>query len=82
MAKRDTLDRTVHEVTGQSMETAFLTPSFGFNLFRLRPIVPKSTTMTDICKSVLPVAPLQALALVLMIVFPGRITRLPCTLLR
>jgi tripartite ATP-independent transporter DctM subunit len=65
-----------------NMEMAFLTPPFGFNLFYLRSVVPKGVTMADIYKSVAPFVLLQALALILMIVFPGLITWLPYTLLR
>ena len=65
-----------------NMEMAFLTPPFGFNLFYLRSVVPKGITMGDIYKSVAPFVALQALALVLMIIFPGLITWLPYTLLR
>ncbi|MFO7856647.1 MAG: TRAP transporter large permease subunit [Paracoccaceae bacterium] len=65
-----------------NMEMAFLTPPFGFNLFYLRSVVPKGVTMGDIYKSVAPFVALQALALVLMVIFPGLITWLPYTLLR
>jgi tripartite ATP-independent transporter DctM subunit len=65
-----------------NMEMAFLTPPFGFNLFYLRSVVPKGVTMADIYKSVAPFVALQALALILMIMFPDLITWLPYTLLR
>jgi tripartite ATP-independent transporter DctM subunit len=65
-----------------NMEMAFLTPPFGFNLFYLRSVAPKNVTMADIYKSVLPFVLLQALALILMIIFPGLITWLPYTILR
>ena len=65
-----------------NMEMAFLTPPFGFNLFYLRSVAPKGVSMGDIYKSVGPFVVLQALALVLMIVFPELITWLPYTLMR
>jgi tripartite ATP-independent transporter DctM subunit len=65
-----------------NMEMAFLTPPFGFNLFYLRSVTPPSVTMADIYRSVGPFVALQALALVLMIIFPGLITWLPYTLMR
>lgn len=65
-----------------NMEMAFLTPPFGFNLFYLRSVVPKSVTMGDIYKSVAPFIALQAIALVLMIIFPELITWLPYAVLR
>lgn len=60
-----------------NMEMAFLTPPFGFNLFYLRGVVPKGITMGDIYRSVLPFIMLQALALVLMMLFPDIIMFLP-----
>jgi len=65
-----------------NMEMAFLTPPFGFNLFYLRSVVPKSVTMGDIYKSVAPFVLLQLLALILMIIFPELITWLPYTVLK
>ena len=47
---------------------------FGFNLFSRRCIVPKGVTMGDIYRSVAPFVVLQAIALVLMMVFPDLVT--------
>ncbi len=47
---------------------------FGFNLFSLRSMVPKGVTMGDIYRSVAPFVVLQAIALVLMMVFPDLVT--------
>ena len=65
-----------------NMEMAFLTPPFGFNLFYLRSVAPPGVTMLDIYKSITPFVLLQALALVLMMIFPELITWLPDQLLR
>jgi tripartite ATP-independent transporter DctM subunit len=65
-----------------NMEMAFLTPPFGFNLFYLRSVAPANVTMADIYRSVGPFVALQALALILMMIFPGLITWLPYTLMR
>lgn len=65
-----------------NMEMAFLTPPFGFNLFYLRSVVPPDVSMADIYKSVAPFVALQALALILMMIFPDLITWLPYTLMR
>jgi TRAP-type mannitol/chloroaromatic compound transport system permease large subunit len=61
---------------------AFLTPPFGFNLFYLRSVAPADVTMADIYRSVGPFVAVQALALALMMIFPGLITWLPYTLMR
>ncbi len=60
-----------------NMEMAFLTPPFGFNLFYMRSVVPKDITMGDIYLSVLPFIALQALGLVIMMIFPEIILFLP-----
>jgi tripartite ATP-independent transporter DctM subunit len=60
-----------------NMEMAFLTPPFGFNLFYLRSVAPEGVGMVDIYKSVTPFIMLQALALLLMIIYPELITWLP-----
>jgi TRAP-type mannitol/chloroaromatic compound transport system permease large subunit len=65
-----------------NMEMAFLTPPFGFNLFYLRSVAPPNVTMADIYRSVGPFVAVQALALGLMMIFPGLITWLPYTLMR
>jgi len=65
-----------------NMEMAFLTPPFGFNLFYLRSVAPKGVTMGDIYRSVIPFVAMQAIALILMMMFPKLITFLPDLLLR
>jgi len=64
-----------------NMEMSYLTPPFGFNLFYMKSIVPDSITMIDIYKSVFPFVLLQALCLVLIIVFPQIALWLPSVLI-
>jgi len=65
-----------------NMEMAFLTPPFGFNLFYIRSVAPPGVTMADIYKSVTPFVLLQAMALILMMIFPELITWLPNQIMR
>lgn len=37
-----------------NMEMGFLSPAFGYNLFNIRAVAPKSVSMVDICRSVVP----------------------------
>ncbi|MCP4578802.1 MAG: TRAP transporter large permease subunit [Deltaproteobacteria bacterium] len=60
-----------------SMEMAYITPPFGFNLFYLRSVVPKDVSMMDIYRSVLPFICLQILCLILVAVFPQLVLWLP-----
>ncbi|MFC1860916.1 TRAP transporter large permease subunit [Chloroflexota bacterium] len=53
-----------------NMEMGYLTPPFGFNLFYMKAIVPKSISMGDIYRSITPFVCLQLIGLVLLIVFP------------
>lgn len=53
-----------------NMEMAYLTPPFGFNLFYMKAIVPKGITMGDIIHSIMPFVGLQALCLIICIIFP------------
>ena len=60
-----------------NMEMGFLTPPFGYNLFYMRAVVPEGITMIDIYRSIVPFVFLQAIGLVLCMVFPRIITWLP-----
>ena len=51
-------------------EMAYLTPPYGFNLFYMRAIAPKEITMIDIYMSIVPFVGLQAVGLVLVVIFP------------
>lgn len=60
-----------------NMQTAFLTPPFGFALFYMKGAVPPSVTMMDIYKGITPFVVVQAVALVLCMAFPEVILYLP-----
>jgi len=60
-----------------NMEMAFLTPPFGFNLFYMKAVVPPGITMLDIYKSIIPFVILQAIGLIIIMVFPQLATWLP-----
>lgn len=51
-------------------QMAYITPPFGYNLFIMRGIAPKEITLTDIYKSALPFVVVQAVALVILTLFP------------
>jgi tripartite ATP-independent transporter DctM subunit len=65
-----------------NMEMAYLTPPFGFNLFYMKSIVPKGISMMDIYHSIVPFVGLQAICLILCIIFPEIILWLPNTLFK
>ena len=60
-----------------NMEMAYLTPPFGFNLFYLKSIVPSEITMADIYRSITPFVSIQAICLILIILFPWLALWLP-----
>ena len=64
-----------------NMEMAYLTPPFGFNLFYMKSIVPKDISMADIIRSTIPYVGLQALCLLICIIFPQLALWLPRILL-
>jgi tripartite ATP-independent transporter DctM subunit len=53
-----------------NMEMGYLTPPFGFNLFYMKAIAPPGVTMSDIYRSIVPFVGLQALALLIVVIFP------------
>ena len=53
-----------------NMEMGYLTPPFGFNLFYMKAIVPQGVTMGDIYKAIIPFVLIQALCLLIIIIFP------------
>lgn len=53
-----------------NLQTSFLTPPFGFSLFYLKGVAPKSITTMDIYKGVLPFIAIQVLVLISIILFP------------
>ena len=60
-----------------NLQTSFLTPPFGFALFYLRGVAPKSITTTQIYKGVLPFIVIQLIALAAIAYWPGLATWLP-----
>jgi TRAP-type mannitol/chloroaromatic compound transport system permease large subunit len=60
-----------------NMEMAYLTPPFGFNLFYMKAIVPKNVTMADIMRSIVPFVGIQAVTLIVVVIFPRIATWLP-----
>ena len=60
-----------------NMQMSFLTPPFGYALFYLRGVCPPEITMATIFRSALIFLAIQALAVLLCIVFPSIITWLP-----
>ena len=59
------------------MEIGFLTPPFGYNLFYLKGVAPKSVKLSEIYTSIIPFVLLMLIGLALCIIFPGIITWLP-----
>lgn len=60
-----------------NMEMAYLTPPFGWNLFYMKGVAPEGITMMDVYRAVIPFVLIQALGLVLVIVFPAIATWFP-----
>jgi TRAP-type mannitol/chloroaromatic compound transport system permease large subunit len=60
-----------------NLQTAFLTPPFGFTLFYMKGTVPPSVTMAHIYRGIIPFVILQLLGLILTIVFPELALWLP-----
>jgi len=60
-----------------NMEMGYLTPPFGFNLFILKGVVPPEITMMDIYRSIFPFLVIQAICLIIVMIFPQIATWLP-----
>lgn len=60
-----------------NLQTSFLTPPFGFALFYLRGVAPKSVTTTHIYRGVAPFVLIQVLGLAILWFFPSIVTILP-----
>tara|TARA_R110002126_G_C10447644_1_gene499415 strand:+ start:435 stop:1760 length:1326 start_codon:yes stop_codon:yes gene_type:complete len=61
-------------VLGMNLQTSFLTPPFGFSLFYLRGVAPKSVPTSAIYKGAVPFIAIQLVAMALVIAFPGLVT--------
>jgi tripartite ATP-independent transporter DctM subunit len=53
-----------------NLQTSFLTPPFGFSLFYLKGVAPKSLKTTTIYKGVIPFILMQVFVLLLVVLFP------------
>jgi len=60
-----------------NLQSAFLTPPFGFALFYMKGTVPPSVTMGHIYRGIVPFVMLQVLAVILCMAFPDIIFFLP-----
>jgi TRAP-type mannitol/chloroaromatic compound transport system permease large subunit len=53
-----------------NLEMGYITPPFGVNLFYMKSIVPRSITMMDIYRSILPFLGLELLGMIIVILIP------------
>jgi len=60
-----------------NMQSAFLTPPFGFALFYMKGTVPREVTMMHIYRGIIPFVLIQLLALALCVAFPEVVLYLP-----
>ncbi|MBY6200550.1 TRAP transporter large permease subunit [Maritalea mobilis] len=60
-----------------NLQTSFLTPPFGWALFFLKGVAPPGVSTLDIYKGAIPFIGLQAIALLLVFLFPGLALWLP-----
>jgi TRAP-type mannitol/chloroaromatic compound transport system permease large subunit len=60
-----------------NMQTAFLTPPFGFALFYMKGAVPRTVTMLHIYRGIIPFVLLQLIALLICIWWPETVLYLP-----
>lgn len=63
-----------------NMTMGYITPPFGFNLFILKGVAPKEITMGDLYKSIWPFCTLQAVSLLIVIIWPDVALWLPSTM--
>jgi tripartite ATP-independent transporter DctM subunit len=64
-------------LVAMNLQTSFLTPPFGWSLFYLRGVAPPQVTTGDIYRGVMPYIGIQALGLLLVMLFPQIATWLP-----
>jgi TRAP-type mannitol/chloroaromatic compound transport system permease large subunit len=69
-------------MVGLNLQTSFLTPPFGYTLFYIRGLAPRSIRTTEIWAGAVPFVGLQVIGLVIVWVFPALATWLPGVLLR
>ncbi|MBT6031976.1 MAG: TRAP transporter large permease subunit [Kordiimonadaceae bacterium] len=63
-----------------NLQTSFLTPPFGFALFYMKGVAPKSVMMQDIYKGVVPYIIIQLIGLIFVMIFPAIAFWLPSLL--
>ena len=64
-------------IIGANLQTSFLTPPFGFALFYLRGVAPKSISTQEIYEGAIPFVLLQITVLILIILSPSLVNWLP-----
>jgi tripartite ATP-independent transporter DctM subunit len=62
-------------MVAMNLQTSFLTPPFGFALFYLRGVAPPELKTREIYRGAVPFVVIQLIALLLVILFPGLVTR-------
>ncbi|MCU0816427.1 MAG: TRAP transporter large permease subunit [Cypionkella sp.] len=67
---------------GLLLQTSFLTPPFGFSLFYLRGVAPRTITTPMIYRGVIPFIVIQVFALAMLWIFPELATWLPDQIFR
>jgi TRAP-type mannitol/chloroaromatic compound transport system permease large subunit len=67
---------------GVLLQTSFLTPPFGFSLFYLRGVAPRTITTPQIYRGALPFIGLQMVAIAILWFFPDLATWLPNEIFR
>ena len=60
-----------------NLQTSFLTPPFGFAIFYLRGVIPKTVMTRDIYLGVIPFIIIQLIAISLVVMFPELATWMP-----
>ena len=64
-------------LVAMNLQTSFLTPPFGWSLFYLKGVAPPQISTGDIYRGVMPYIGIQALGLLLVLLFPAIATWLP-----
>ena len=64
-------------LVAMNLQTSFLTPPFGWALFFLKGVAPPSVSTVDIYRGVIPFIGIQAVALILLFIFPELTSWLP-----
>ena len=60
-----------------NMQMAYITPPYGLNLFYMKAVAPKAVQLKDIYLGAQPFIAIQALLLILLMLFPQLVTWLP-----